>query len=587
MCYIAYMKRTLLSACIFALLLPGCTRVYDGEAVFSPFTYTGTSADTPDGFYSNPILKGFYPDPSICRKGEDYYMVTSTFQYFPAVPVWHSTDLVHWEQCGSVLDSDSQIYFTAKKMNLGNFAPGISYNPRDGKFYVACTQVGGGLGNWYCTTDDPRSGKWDGPFVLKGVRGIDPEFFFDEDGRAWYLTCTSPEDAGSPRKYPGEFAIVMWEFDCASAQICSAPRIIARGGAHPEEHPENLEGPHLFKVEGQYYLICAEGGTEKYHREVVFGSPSLETPFVPCAHNPILTQKDRPVPRANPVSCTGHADMVQTAAGNWYAVFLGCRPYEGDEYFNTGRETFLLPVSWDSGQPVILEDGLDVPLAVQMDDELKALSAANVIKAFDAANPGPLWSADGLEPFAMTVRGSLDGRFSFDGKGRLHLECSGISLDSLSRPSLVLQRIASQLFCAQTTMEFNPSPGQEAGIVCWYDDDHYAKLVKRLDESGRPVLVLEHKSTAAIENFSGYVTERFSPALLQQSTLVLDGRAASGPIALRISASEPDRYEFSYSVVRGGTPVGFVPVGEPIDARTLSTRHCGGHQGTMLGVYAY
>ena len=253
------MKRALT---LLLLVACACCKLAD-EAIFTPFVYTDEGSETvPEGCYSNPILKGFYPDPSICRKGNDYYMVTSTFQYFPVIPVFHSTDLVHWEQCGSVLDSDAQISFTRKKMNLGNFAPGISYNPSDGKFYVACTQVGGGLGNWYCTSEDPASGKWEGPFVIKGVRGIDPEFFFDEDGRTWYLTCTSPEDAGSSRRYPGEFAIVMWEFDCQKREICSSPRIIARGGARPEEHPENLEGPHLFKVDGKYFLICAEGGTE-------------------------------------------------------------------------------------------------------------------------------------------------------------------------------------------------------------------------------------------------------------------------------------------------------------------------------------
>ncbi len=558
------------------------------EAVFTPFVYTdGGSETVPEGCYANPILKGFYPDPSICRKGNDYYMVTSTFQYFPVIPVFHSTDLIHWEQCGSVLDSDEQISFTRKKMNLGNFAPGISYNPADGKFYVACTQVGGGLGNWYCTSEDPSSGRWDGPFVIRGVRGIDPEFFFDEDGRAWYLTCTQPEDAGSHRTYSCEFAIVMWEFDCAHREISSGPRIIARGGAHPEDHPDNLEGPHLFKVDGKYFLICAEGGTERFHREVAFSSPSLDKIFEPCAHNPILTQKDLLAGRPDIVTCTGHADMVQTQGGRWYSVFLGCEPYEGEEYFNTGRETFLLPVDWTSGQPVILADGLGVPLRVEMDEEMKAAAAANVIPAFDAANPGPLWGRGGLAPFAMTVRGSLEGRCKFDKKENLHLECSGISLDSLDRPSMVLQRIASKCFRAETIMNFNPAERQEAGILCWYDDDHYAKFVKRLDRRGRTVLVLMHRSTPPNSEFVGYKTERFESKIMQASSVVLEGKDASRPLALRIEAIVPQEYIFSYAVVKNGEPGQFIPVGSPVDARTLSTRHCAGHQGTMVGVYAY
>ena len=580
-------KYLFLIGTIICLCACACGRPAD-EAVFTPFVYTdGGSETVPEGCYSNPILKGFYPDPSICRKGNDYYMVTSTFQYFPVIPVFHSTDMVHWEQCGSVLDSDAQISFTRKKMNLGNFAPGISYNPSDGKFYVACTQVGGGLGNWYCTSEDPASGKWEGPFVIKGVRGIDPEFFLDEDGRTWYLTCTSPEDAGSSRRYPGEFAIVMWEFDCARQEICSSPRIIARGGARPEDHPENLEGPHLFKVGGKYFLICAEGGTERFHREVAFRSSSLEEPFEPCAINPILTQKDLPSERAEMVTCTGHADMVQTPGGKWYSVFLGCEPYEGEEYFNTGRETFLLPVDWSSGQPVILEEGLAVPLKMKMDEEIKAACEANTIAGFDAANPGPLWGSEGLAPYAMTIRGSLDGRSAFDRRGRLHLACSGVSLDSLDRPSAVLQRIASKTFMAETVMDFTPAEWQEAGILCWYDDDHYAKLVKRLDRSGRAVIVLMHRSTPPNDKFEGYRTERSESMLLQVSSVALEGKAATLPLALRIEAHTPEEYVFSYAVVDGGKTGEFIPVGSPVDARTLSTRHCAGHQGTMVGVYAY
>ena len=515
-------------------------------------------------------------------------MVNSTFQYFPAVPVWHSTDLVHWEQCGSVLDSDEKISFTRRKMNFGNFAPGISYNPFDSKFYVSCTQVGGGLGNWYCTSEDPSSGIWDGPFVLKGVRGIDPEFFFDGDGHAWYLTCTRPEDAGSPRNYSCEYAIVMWGFDYASGEICSGPRIIARGGAYPGEHPDNLEGPHLFKVDGRYFLICAEGGTELGHREVVFSSPTLDDLFVPCAHNPILTQKDMPSDRSAKVSCTGHADMVQTPAEQWYAVFLGCEPYEGEEYFNTGRETFLLPVDWSSGQPVILEDGQSVPLCVQMDSEMATAVSENRIPGFDAANPGLLWGRKGLAQSALTIRGSLAGRTAFDRHGRLHLECSGISLDSLDRPSAVLQRIASKCFTAETVVDFSPAEGQEAGLLCWYDDDHYVKFVKCRDGDGRTVLKLLHRSTPPNGAFVGYRTERFESVILQESTVVLEGRDAFRPLALRIEALTPEEYIFSYAVVKGRGRIGkFVSVGTPVDARTVSTRHCGGHQGAMGGVYAY
>ena len=222
-----------------------------------------------------------------------------------------------------------------------------------------------------------------------------------------------------------------------------------------------------------------------------------------------------------------------------------------------------------------------------MDEEMKASAAVNVIPAFDAANPGPLWGSEGLAPFAMTIRGSLEGRSAFDRRGRLHLACSGISLDSLDRPSAVLQRIASKTFMAETVMDFTPAEGQEAGLLCWYDDDHYAKLVKRLDRSGRAVVALMHRSTPPNDKFEGYRTERSESRLLQVSSVDLDGKAAALPLALRIEAHTPEEYVFSYAFVDGGKTGEYIPVGSPVDARTLSTRHCAGHQGTMVGVYAY
>ncbi len=172
------------------------------DAVFTPLRYQAQApAFDPATQYCNPILPGFRPDPSICRVGEDFYLVNSTFQYFPGLPVWHSTDLVHWESCGAVLATDEAISFTDHPMLFGLWAPQISYNPHNRKFYVVCTQVGGGIGDFFATCDDPRKGHWDGPYRLPDITGIDPSLFFDEDGRACIITATSPETAGSPVRY--------------------------------------------------------------------------------------------------------------------------------------------------------------------------------------------------------------------------------------------------------------------------------------------------------------------------------------------------------------------------------------------------
>lgn len=561
------------------------------DAVFTPLRYQAQApAFDPATQYCNPILPGFRPDPSICRVGEDFYLVNSTFQYFPGLPVWHSTDLVHWESCGAVLATDEAISFTDHPMLFGLWAPQISYNPHNRKFYVVCTQVGGGIGDFFATCDDPRKGHWDGPYRLPDITGIDPSLFFDEDGRACIITATSPETAGSPVRYDGEGGILMWDFDWKNGVTTGKPRIIARGGAHPEEHPASLEGGHIYKVDGRYFLMCAEGGTEARHCEVIFQSDKLEGPYEPCAINPILTQRDLAPGRPDRVSCTGHADLVCTAEGDWYAVFLGCRPYDGEEYFNTGRETFLLPVHWRDGQPVILEAGERVPIVVKKDKGLLELADGNRIKGFDGFRPGPLWSANGLAPFALSVRGDVRDRLQFEPDGRMSLTCSGVALSDYGRPSAVFERITGTAFTASTILSFHPEGDHEAGLVCWQDDDHYMKLTRRLDSLGRPVLRLEERSSAPREKFEGFYFTRPEASVLYSTDLLLSAKEARTPLLLQVSSDEQARIQFSYAPVpEGQHPRNprLRPVGEPLDGHHLSSRHCGGFQGAMVGVYAY
>ena len=554
-------------------------------ARFSPLAVKSAGpAYDPSHQYRNPILPGFYPDPSICRVGDDFYMVNSTFQYFPSIPVWHSRDLIHWKQCGSVLDSDSKIRYERHMMLYGTFAPQISYNPFDRKFYVVCTQVGGGLGNFFCTCDDPLSGCWSDPVRLPDVSGIDPSLFFDEDGKAYLVSSTSPEAAGGHAKYVGDGAIVMWEFDWKSGRTVGEPHIAAQSGIVPEDEPKSFEGPHIYKVDGKYFLMCAEGGTELNHSEVILSSADIGGTFRPCAINPILTQRDLDPSRPDPVTCTGHADLVCTASGAWYAVFLGCQPYEGQETFNTGRETFLLPVHWKDGQPVILEKGEAVKTVVEMDNGLKELSSRAESDWFDGLDPGPLWTADGLSDFALSARGSLDGRMSFDSNGTLALECSGVPLGCLGRPSAVFERMASTRFVAETVMDFSPAAESEAGLILWHDDDHYMTLCKTLDSTGRPVLRLQEVGAERRHQLYCLLIERMKSSVLYQCDIPLDSDV---PVALKAEAVDPVSYEFSYAFVEDGRPLEYRRIGKTLDGSSLSTMNCAGFQGAMIGVYAY
>lgn len=566
---------------------------YD-KAVFSPLEYVGTPEGSfdPSTQYYNPVIPGFYPDPSICRVEDDYYMVNSTFGYYPGIPVWHSTDLVHWEQCGSALYRNSQMPISNTSIVLGVFAPQISYNPANKLFYIINTIVGGS-GNFFITSEDPKSGIWSDPVILPAVVGIDPSILFDEDGKAWIVSAANRAEVGEPRDYDADNAIVLYEFDWERGVTVGERKVIMRHGVHPEDNPASLEGPHLYHLYGKYYLMCAEGGTEQGHSEVVFVSDNVDGPYVPCRINPILTQRDLPEDRNPYINCTGHADIVQSKDGQWYAVFLGVEPYEGDYYFNVGRQTFLLPFEWVDGQPVILPSGESVPKVVEMTEDMKQLSLRNRIKGFDGFNPGPLWDKDGLKDFTMFIRRpvvnnvdagkALEEEFNFnagrktgpfysiDTKGRLTLSFKTVHARSLGNPSFVGERLTAKTFSAQTRMTFSPSfiggssDASRAGLLVYQSNAQLISFLKTLSADGNPVLVLEMVR-------GGKVEKRFEHPV-----------SSDKPVYLKVEAITPREYTFSYSF----NGRNYTTVGEPIDARVVSTAEGGGFQGAMVGVYGY
>ena len=269
---------------------------------FDSFTYTGTDpyADRlpSDGSqFLNPIIAGFYPDPSICRVGTDYYLVNSTFGYFPCIPIWHSQDLVHWKQLGNVIDRPSQIGSMAGlNVSSGMFAPTIRHHA--GTFYVICTLVGG-KGNFFVTAETPR-GPWSDPIWLPGIGGIDPSFFFDEADRACVVHNDGPPNGTS--LHDGHRAIWMQQVDLHTGEVIGEKHLLVDGGTDLSKHPVWIEGPHIFHHNGFYYLIAAEGGTGDAHSEVVFRSKELWGPYVPGPDNPILTQRDLPTNRPDPIT---------------------------------------------------------------------------------------------------------------------------------------------------------------------------------------------------------------------------------------------------------------------------------------------
>jgi alpha-N-arabinofuranosidase len=291
--------------------------------------------------FTNPILAGYYPDPSICRAGDDFYLVNSSFAFYPGLPIFHSKDLLNWNQIGYALDRPEQLDLEGHGVSRGLFAPSITYHK--GTFYIVCTKVDR-VGNFVITAKDPK-GPWTNPVSIPDVNGIDPALFFD-DNKAYIVYNSIPPD--NKPLYNGHRTIRMREFDATSLKTIGEEKIVVNGGTDISKKPVWIEAPHIIKRDGWYYLICAEGGTGYNHSEVIFRSKSVEGPYISHEKNPILTQRHLDTLRKHPITTTGHADFVEGKDGKWWAVFLGCRPYEGD-FYNTGRETFMAPVEWKDG----------------------------------------------------------------------------------------------------------------------------------------------------------------------------------------------------------------------------------------------
>ncbi len=235
---------------------------------------------------SNPVLSGFYPDPSICQAGDAYYLVTSSFAYFPGIPIFKSRDLAHWQQIGHVMDRPEQLDLEGHGVSRGLFAPSIRYY--QGRFYVTCTLVDRG-GNFVVTATS-ADGPWSNPVWLPEVNGIDPSLFFDDDGKAFLVYNSIPPD--DKPLYDGHRTIRMRAFDSEKLQVTGEEKILVNGGVDISKKPVWIEAPHIFHKDGWYFLIAAEGGTAENHSEVVFRSKAVDGPYVPWEKNPILTQRD-------------------------------------------------------------------------------------------------------------------------------------------------------------------------------------------------------------------------------------------------------------------------------------------------------
>lgn len=529
--------------------------------------------------YQNPILSGFHPDPSVCRVGEDYYLVNSTFEYFPGIPVYHSVDLIHWEQIGHVITRPNQVKLPKGAPNcISIYAPTIRYH--QGTFYCIVTNVGS-EGNIIFTTKDIY-GEWSDPIRIPECEGIDPSLFFDDDGKVYYSGIDG--------------RIFIAQIDVESGKLLSPKANVWDGSG-----ANNPEGPHLYKINGYYYLMIAEGGTEAGHRETIARAKDIFGPYEDCPYNPILTNNGTDLP----LKAIGHADLVDDVNGNWWAVCLGNRPLGYPFTHNMGRETMLTSLTWENDWPKMARDGrvyleMDGPEILRTKEaKEKGEQIAKVVtpdgrnarghyvagsEMVDFAGSNREAEPASTEAFAnladraeASVRidakpGALHPSWNYIyepvGKlislkeGRLVLGGNAVSLSEDDHKAFLVRRQEAFNFEAQVKLSFEPSgENEEAGIAIYMNPAHHYEAFLTLRAGRRSVVI----------------RRRIGSLVAEENVIPVKEDA----VWLRLSATR-EKYCFS---VRENEDDEFKPLGQG-ECRYLTTEAGGCFTGNYLGLFA-
>ena len=473
----------------------------------------------------NPILRGFYPDPSVCRVGDLYVLANSTFEYLPGIPIHVSHDLEHWELAGHALSAAAGLPFATAPDSGGLYAPTIRFH--DGVFYVACTFIGEGRAdNFYVTARD-LAGPWSAPVILADARGIDPTIFFHE-GRVWWAGCREVEGGA----YAGETEIWLRELDLERGELVGDEHVIWRAALRGAVWSE---GPHLYARDGWIYLLTAEGGTESDHSVMIARSRQVTGPYQGDPRNPVLTHRHLGRPAA--VQMVGHADLFDDVDGGWWAVALGTRPILGHHIL--GRETHLVGVVWEDGWPVFNPGvgRLDLPV------------------------PRPSTAGSDFPRISdfIAVR-SAPGEFATDGERGVILRSTGRGPGSPDVVARLLLRLSSTDCIVSFALRDLESDAR-VGLVIRQSEAFSLRLELTLTTASAVLRLIERRVSDTVLSEVEVPADRLDRIRFD---VELTGTSA------RWSASMPGRNQ--------------VPVGSsPLDA--LSTEVAGGFVGATVGVY--
>ena len=396
--------------------------------------------------YQNPILRGMYPDPSVCRYQDKYYMVCSSFQYFPGVPLFESDDMVNWKQIGHCLTRPSQVELNGVRSSGGIFAPTIRCH--NGRFYMVTTNDSFAL-NFYVYTDDIY-GEWSEPIPVD-QDGIDPTLFF-EDGRSYFISNGNDEN--------GKGCIQMCEIDIETGKKKTESKILWQGTGG-----RFLESPHLYRFGEYYYLVEAEGGTEYGHMANYARSKSIWGPYEAYPNNPVLTNRNL---GGYPIQAAGHGDILEDANGNWWFVHLAFRQiHQWQTYHHLGRETWLVPVHWQDDGWFTMGDDQTCHMEYDIPDSVTfAPQNFSYRKTFETLSPKNDW-------IFMRTPDMKNYRFLDD-----HIELCGtkVTLNDVASPTFTGVRQTE--FDIDLTCTLEPN-GQECGITFYMDELHHYEIVAK------------------------------------------------------------------------------------------------------------
>ncbi|AZQ63881.1 glycoside hydrolase family 43 protein [Flammeovirga pectinis] len=516
--------------------------------------------------FKNPILQGGYPDPSITTDGEYYYIVNSSFEYFPGLPIHRSKDLVNWELIGYGLHREEQcngeMNLVDVQQNGGIHAPTLRYH--NGKFYIITTNVYNPIDGSptktinFIITADKAEGPWSEPHIIEGAPGIDPDLFFDDNGDAWYFGANSPEKPN----YEGEGEIYGQQLDLDAWKFIGERQYLYRGACGGVW----VEGPHMYKHDGLYYLMVAEGGTSYNHSMMIAVSDDIKGTFVSNERNPILTTRN--LSYDNWVNSTGHADIIQLKDGRWYMVALGIR---GDvqRATNMGRETFLIPVQWEREPFWWKEPKYDWPVVAPETGRVmknEKLPFSDKVQYRDGSFKDD-FDTDVLSLEWNFRRVPLPNTYSLSKReGFLRVFAKPEIIKMRGQASLMGVRQRETDFDYSAKMQFaGKKEGIEAGISIFQKDDNYMNMTITKKE-GKYVMkvVVAEKKVDEVKILKEKVLENYN-----------------GNVVFKVTSKE-NKYNFMYSLDNGKSFSEFV---ETKADYLLSFGWNSGYTGAYCGVY--